>query len=184
MSRVPMSLFHAAAEREKEEAQQHHVEMIKEGQVSLFEIKGNKEADDAMLEQVIARIQVEMEAKQSNAYVQATGEQMINFLTNHPEVAQQMTDETKSIEASYSAVEQFARNLGNRTAMVTPQQTFEAIMKYYGVIGAVIPVAAVTLPATPDAAIKETIEEPSAPLEAAPVKQAKKRFDASMDDFW
>lgn len=47
MSRVPMSLFHAAAEREKEDAQQHHVEMIKKGQSNIFEATEKMQSDEA-----------------------------------------------------------------------------------------------------------------------------------------
>lgn len=76
MSRGPLNLFHAANEREKEEATklEHHIEMIKQGQVNIYEVeqKLNKGAD-AMLEQVIARLEAEMGTKKSNAYVQEIG---------------------------------------------------------------------------------------------------------------
>lgn len=50
MSRVPMSLFHAAAEREKEDAKQLHVEIIKH-QSNTFKTAEKIQSDEAKEEE-------------------------------------------------------------------------------------------------------------------------------------
>lgn len=162
MSRGPVSLFHAAAtaEREKEEAakREHHVEMIKRGQVNIYEVeqKLNKGAD-AVLEQAVAKLKAEMDANKNNAYVQGVGQQLIEYVQDNPSVSANLIDAKKSIQGSYTEMEKLAKQKkGTGTVMFTPQKGFEVIMKYFGIKEAVMVkvMPSATAPASPVEKVK------------------------------
>lgn len=179
MSRVPMSLFHAAAEREKEESVQHHVEMIKQGQSNIFEATEKLNRDEAkrMKEQALTKLRGEMADSANNSYVQVIGEVLVQHIEANPANAEKFIDEKKTIAASLQVMTNEAqkKKQGNM-AVLTDAEGFAIVLKYFGIDA---PVTVTT--AQPVAKTQSAVATPQVPVEQ---KKPKKRFDASMDDFW
>lgn len=182
MSRVPMSLFHAAAEREKEESVQHHVEMIKQGQSNIFEATEKLNRDEAkrMKEQALTKLRGEMANSANNSYVQVIGEVLMQHIEANPANAEKFIDEKKTIAASLQVMTNEAqkKKQGNM-AVLTDAEGFAIVLKYFGID------APVTITTTqPVAQTQSAVATPV--MAQVPVEQEKpkKRFDASMDDFW
>lgn len=179
--RGPLSLFHAAAEREKEDAaRQHHIKMIAEGQINIFEVTQKQEGFN-LLEQAIAKLKAEMDANKTNAYVQAIGQFLIEHVQSNPASAEKIMTNSKTVAGSLDAMRKEAekKKTGN-FAMLTPQEGFSIVLKYFGV----------------DAkAVSLTRQQPVQEVAPAPIKtndepqvanntpKTKPRFEASFDDF-
>lgn len=182
--RVPFSLFHAAVEREKEDAaKQHHVEMIRNGQINIFEVdphkKQTKEAN-GMQEQAMQKLRNEMANNKTNAYVQAVGEYLVNYIQSNQASAENFIDEKKTILGSLDAMRKAAekKKQGN-FAMLAPQEGFAIVLQYFGVnakaetINIQQPVRAPV-----HAPVKIEISE-----QPQTVEKNKPRFEASLEDF-
>lgn len=177
--RGPLSLFHAATERDKEEAaKQHHIEMIAKGQINIFEVNQKREGFN-LLEQAVAKLKAEMAANEKNSYIQGVGQHLIDYVTANPSAAPKIAEEKKSIKGSYDAMEKLAKSAkGTGTVMFMPQEGFEIIMKYFGIDGAVMNGQQSTQAPAP--ASNKTIDEPQA-VDSTP--KTKPRFEASFDEF-
>ena len=113
-----------------------------------------------MLEQAINKIKSEMDSNKDNTYVQYIGAYLIQYLNQNPKDADKVLAEDKTIAKSLDEMRKVAekKKTGN-FAMLTPDEGFGIIMKYFGIDhGAIIqPVA--TAPA--QESIMTTRAEPS-----------------------
>lgn len=169
--RIPFNLFHAAIERDK-----HHIEMVREGQINIFEAAHQKEKEEAkqkMIEQALAKLTNEMANNKGNAYVQVIGDYLVNFVKNNPPSAKKVMDEKKSIVGSLDAMRKEAeKKKQNNCAVLTDQEGFKIVLGYLGIENKE-PIA--------QKPVQETTPPVTASIETAlPNKQ---RFEASLDDF-
>lgn len=124
-----------------------------------------------MKNQAIAKLKNEME-KDKNPYVQIVGGFLINHLETNPESAEKILNADKTIGKSLNEMRKAAekKKVGN-CAVLTDQEGFEIVLKYFGIEGAV---AAVTSPVQ-----TKTVEAPKV-VEAEKKKEVD--FDISLDD--
>lgn len=178
--RGPMNLFHAAVEREKEEAgKQHHVEMIREGQINIFEMNSKNQRKEAkeMQEQALTKLRNEMANNKANTYVQVIGEFLLQYVADNPNSAEKILGEKKTIVDSLNAMHKEAeKKKQNNVAVLTDEEGMTIVLRYFGITGKVNKSAA------PGPTVAHTIETTSetTPM-AAPAP--KKRFEASLDEF-
>ncbi|MEK4425143.1 Cas9 inhibitor AcrIIA9 family protein [Solibacillus sp. FSL K6-1523] len=180
--RVPFGLFHAAVEREKESAaKQHHVEMLREGQITIFEAvpQTKKEENLKMIEQVLAKIKNEMANSKNNAYVQVIGEYLINYVQNNPSSAEKVMDEKKTIVGSLDAMRKEAeKKKQNNCAVLTDQEGFAIVLKYMGLDAET---AIIQQPV--QASVPITIKTNDTPQTVDNIPKTKPRFKASFEEF-
>ncbi|NLB52063.1 MAG: hypothetical protein GX808_03900 [Syntrophomonadaceae bacterium] len=103
------------------------------------------------------KITDEMDANKSNGYIQAVGHMLLGYLSAHPDAADKILAEGKTIAGSLEDMRNKARKkqTGN-CAVLTDQEGFTIVLKYFGLT-------------------------PHAPAQVpAPSKQA--RFEVSLDD--
>lgn len=112
-----------------------------------------------MLRQAIEKIENEMHKNQGVPYVQLVGQFMIDYLNANNDHAEKILAEGKSILGSLKSMQSVAKDhrIGE-TAILTPEQGFNAVLSYYG------------------------IEESAVitPVQVAPAK--KKRVDISIEE--
>lgn len=84
-----------------------------------------------MLQQALQKIQQEVGSDAKNGVVQSIGGFLANYVRNHPEHAGLIAAEGKTIKGSYKAMEDEARR--QRVNMMTDEEGFAIILKYYGV---------------------------------------------------
>lgn len=117
-----------------------------------------------MLEQALEKIRTEMETARDQTPIQVVGEFLIQHLTAHPECAEKILAEDKTIVKSLDAMREEARkrSKGNY-AVLTDTEGFSIVLRYFGIDGAPRggPTAANPLPAA----------------------RAKTDFDVKLDDF-
>ena len=84
-------------------------------------------------EKAIAKIDAEIEkAKGSRAY-EVIGDYLINLVTAHPEAAEKLMDEKKSLAGAYKEMESNARKKAhNGCAVLTDEEGFEIVCDYFG----------------------------------------------------
>ena len=124
-----------------------------------------------MQTQAIEKIKAEMEQNRNNAYVQAVGGMLLQYMDSDPASAERILTEGKTISGSLAEMQKEARKkqVGN-CAVLTDQEGFEIILKYFG-----IEVVAVV----PPIPVSRTVAVPA----AATVKEDKpSKFDVSLDD--
>lgn len=87
-----------------------------------------------MLSQAILKINEEKNKEKNNPYVQVVGDFLIDHLYQHPENAEKVINQDKSIMGSLKDMENKAqaRKVGT-CGMFSPQEGFEIVMKYYGI---------------------------------------------------
>ncbi|PWK05264.1 HNH endonuclease [Tumebacillus permanentifrigoris] len=136
------------------------------------------EEEESMQAEAIAKLKAEMEADTQNSYVQVIGEFLIGHIGQHPEVAEKILDNKKSIGKSLSAMEAAAKKKKqpNGTAMLTPAEGYGVVLNYFGIKGVPNVVVAPVVPVEP-----VTSPPPSAP--AASESSTAVDFDVSFDDF-
>jgi len=106
-----------------------------------------------MLTKAIEKLQSEMTANKANSYIQVVGEFLIGHLNANPKSADKILVADKTIGRSLDQMRKAAdkKKVGN-SAMFTPQEGFEIVMKYFGIDGvtpAVIPLAPATVDTKP-----------------------------------
>jgi hypothetical protein len=122
-----------------------------------------------MLNQAIQKIQTEMDQNTNNAYIQEVGKFLLQHLESNPGSAEKILTQDKTIGKSLSEMRKVAekKKVGNY-AMLTPQEGFEMVMKYFGI----------TAQSTPDEITKPEPENVD--------KSARERvadfFDVSLDE--
>lgn len=85
-----------------------------------------------MLEQAIQKINNEM--KNNNPYVLAVGGFLLPYLNKHPEAAEKIMNNDKTIAKSLDEMRKAAKKkkIGN-CAVLTDQEGFEVVLKYFGI---------------------------------------------------
>ena len=87
-----------------------------------------------MVNKAIDKINNEMVKKVNNSYVQYIGEYMVDYVIDHPEYAEAVMEEGKSIDGSLAHMNKVAekKKIGNM-AMLTPDEGFAAVLDYFGI---------------------------------------------------
>ena len=87
-----------------------------------------------MTSAAIEKLKTEMESKQDNGYVQYVGNFLIERLAKHPEEADKVLLEEKTILGSLEAMRNEASKVKqNNIAMFTPDEGFKIVMNYFGI---------------------------------------------------
>ena len=86
-----------------------------------------------MLEEVIKKLQDEMAKEEKNPFVQLIGQFLLGHLELHPEHAEQVVAEEKTIAKSLDAMKRYAqkRQVGGM-AMVSDQDGYNIVLQYFG----------------------------------------------------
>ena len=87
-----------------------------------------------MQTQAIEKIKAEMEQNRNNAYVQAVGGMLLQYMDSDPASAERILTEGKTISGSLAEMQKEARKkqVGN-CAVLTDQEGFEIVLRYYGI---------------------------------------------------
>lgn len=85
-----------------------------------------------MLAEAKKKLQDEM-AKSHNPYVNAVGGFLLNHIESHPEEAEKIVQEGKTVAGSLNSMKKEAetRKVGN-CAVLTDQEGFDIVLKYFG----------------------------------------------------
>lgn len=100
-----------------------------------------------MLEEARKKLQKEMDSNKSNSYVQVVGQFLLQHLEDHSKSAKKILAEDKTIVKSLDAMEKEARKkkVGN-CAVLTDQEGFSIVLKYFGINAAYTSATQVTVP--------------------------------------
>lgn len=124
-----------------------------------------------MIEKAIEKLKAEM-TKNNNPYVQVVGQFLIDYVTENPVVAEKLLKEDKTIIKSLDEMKSAAKKKqSGGCAVLTDQEGFEIVLKYFGIDGKVKP-SAPTIKLTEEPAIQKTDKS-----------KADIDFDVSLDDF-
>ena len=112
--------------------------------------------------QAVEKLRTEMEQNKTDQYVQVVGAFLLQHLEANPGDAEKVLAEGKTVKGSLSFMRDEAKKKqSGNVAVLTPQEGFDIVLKYYGITGA----------------------QASFTPAAAPVKPAPKvDFDVSLDD--
>lgn len=87
-----------------------------------------------MLQQALQKIQAELAEKPNDQYVQVVGGFLMKHLREHPEHAQQVLADGKTIAGSLNAMREEARKRqSNGVAVLSDEEGFRVVLKYYGI---------------------------------------------------
>ncbi|ACA41261.1 hypothetical protein Bsph_3781 [Lysinibacillus sphaericus C3-41] len=88
------------------EKKDHHIEMIQEGQMNIFEADYQKKEQEElkMVEQAMAKLSAELRVERVNPYVAAVGNFLMDFLEDNPSSAEKFLAEGKTIIGSMKEV--------------------------------------------------------------------------------
>ncbi|QOS77932.1 hypothetical protein JNUCC31_25020 [Paenibacillus sp. JNUCC31] len=87
-----------------------------------------------MIQQALQKLQQEMSAKSKDAYVQHVGSFLTGYVRNHPEHAAFVLTDGKTIIGSLNAMKEEAKKKqSNGVGVLSDQQGFEIVLKYFGV---------------------------------------------------
>ncbi|MGE6515168.1 hypothetical protein [Lysinibacillus sphaericus] len=155
----------------------HHIEMIQEGQLSIFEADYQAREQEAlkMVEQAMAKLRAELRVEKVHPYVSAIGNFLMDLLKDNPSSAEKILAEGKTIIGSMKAMRKVAeKQKVDNCAVLTPEQGFKAVLDYFDIktTDAAL-VANAVAPNTPNYAPKESVTTP----------RPAQRFEASLDEF-
>jgi hypothetical protein len=122
-----------------------------------------------MISKAIEKLKSEM-SKNNNPYVQVVGRFLLQHLEVNPGAGEKILQEGKTIAKSLDEMRKVAeKKKDGNYAILTDQEGFEVVLKYFGVTGQVI------VPSTAPVEVKKTSE----------IKTSSKDidFDVSLDDF-
>lgn len=89
-----------------------------------------------MLDQAISKIKTEMEHNASSAYIKVVGEFLLKHLEAHPEAAEKVLSEDKTIAKSLAEMRKVAeKQKDGNVAVLTDQEGFEVVLKYFEIGG-------------------------------------------------
>jgi hypothetical protein len=113
-----------------------------------------------MLDNAVKKLTDEMEKAQGNAYIQHVGAFLIGHINFHPDQAEKILAEGKTIQGSLAAMRDEAKKKQTGgCSVLTDQEGFEIVLKYYGI--------------DRSAPASETAQAPP---------EKKQRFNISLDD--
>ena len=123
-----------------------------------------------------AKIRAEMAKEANNAYVQAVGAFLLEYLEQNPGAAGKISAADKTIAKSLDVMRSEAqkKKVGN-VAVIAPQEGFAIVLKYFGINDTVLPKRGMLFPpVTP---------RPPAPPPAGPApKPVADTFDIKLED--
>ncbi|MCT8975521.1 PcfK-like family protein [Clostridium sp. CX1] len=127
-----------------------------------------------MIVKAINKLKTEMNKETKDPYVKAIGEFLLQHVNRYPAAAEKILAEDKTIAKSINEMANVARKKAvNGRAMLTDQEGFEIVLKYFGIKDNV-----------DKAAITPEIEPSHAPVENIEPKPKKDiDFDVSLEDF-
>lgn len=126
------------------------------------------------MEQALTKIRTEMDANKDNTYVQVVGHFLVLHLQAHPEDADKILAEDKTIAKSLDAMRTEARKKSSgNTAVLTDTEGFAVVLRYFGAAGEVPTRNGVALAADVLAVNKHPI----------PASRQPSDFDVKLDDF-
>lgn len=92
-----------------------------------------------MLNAASNKIQDEMTQNQQNQYIQGVGQFLLGHLATHPEDAEKIMDQDKTIGKSLSEMERVARTKkSGNCAVLSDAEGFTVVLKYFGIESALI----------------------------------------------
>lgn len=85
-----------------------------------------------MLIDAIAKLEKEMEEKKENTYIQCVGKYMVDYLNEHPDHAEKILADDRTLEGSMKHMRSVAskKKVGN-VAVLTPVEGFKTVLEYY-----------------------------------------------------
>lgn len=87
-----------------------------------------------MQSKAIEKLQSEMAANTTNSYIQVVGVFLIEHLAKNPQDAEKILSTDKTIDKSLEEMrKQAEKKQVKRSAMFTPQEGFDIVMKYFGI---------------------------------------------------
>ena len=126
-----------------------------------------------MIEKAIEKIQSEIDENKNNPYVHVVGGFLINHLDKSPQDAEKIMAQDKTLIKSLDEMRNAAskKKVGN-CAVLTDQEAFSIVFKYYGIE------SAVTIPVPATAVTRNTIT-----VTTPKPKSKMVDFDVNLDDF-
>ncbi len=87
-----------------------------------------------MLNEAISKLRSEMDQNNNNPYIQVIGQFLLQFVNEHPDSAEKILTEGKTIGNSLSEMRKAAekKKVGN-FAVLTEQEGFDVVLKYFGI---------------------------------------------------
>lgn len=163
----------------------HHIEMIEEGQMNIFEAdyKAKEQEELKMVEKAIAKLQQEMQANKIHPYLLTIGNFLMESVNGDPTIAEKILVENKTIIGSMKAMRKVAEKnkIDNHCAVLTPEQGFKVVLDYFDIK------AKDTTPVAMTVAPKMVNHTPNtqnhAPKEPVAVSKPAQRFEATLDEF-
>lgn len=116
----------------------HHVEMIKEGQINLFEADYQVKKQEALkvVEEAVAKLEKEMQMNKVHPYLLIVGNYVRDYVKANPSTAEKILDENKTIVGSMNEMRKAAEKVQVENCRVlTSEQGFEIVLKYFGIKG-------------------------------------------------
>lgn len=127
-----------------------------------------------MHQEAVSKLKTEIDQNKSNSYIQVVGDFLLIHLDKHPQDAEKILANDKTIAKSLDEMRNLAskKKVGN-CAMFTPAEGFAIVMKYFGIESAID----ITAPAA--------VVDPKPVVSPNPKPKAKSAvdFDVSLDDF-
>lgn len=147
--------------------------------MNIFEAEYQAKKQEAlkMVEQAMAKLQAELRVDGVHPYVSAIGNFLLDLLKDNPTVAEKILAENKTIIGSMKEMRKEAEKVkvGN-CAVLTDNQGFEIVLKYYGIKKA----AVFNTGSSPS--VTQT-DEPKTTNPASLSSEVTPRFVASLDEF-
>ena len=128
-----------------------------------------------MYTNAVEKLKSEIDKAKNNPYVQVVGSFLLGHLEKHPKDAEKIIVADKTITKSLDEMRKAAekKKVGN-CAVLTDQEAFSIVLKYFGIDSAVtIPVPA----AAPAVSVQEPVVAPT------PKQKSKIDFNVNLDDF-
>lgn len=125
-----------------------------------------------MLNRAIEKIKAEIDKEKNNPYVRVVGEFLLQHLSANQGAAEKIASTEKNILKSLDEMRKAAekKKVGN-CAVLTDQEGFAIVLKYFGIEGVLSTAPAATEVAAPAVTLEETDKKPSID------------FDVKLDDF-
>lgn len=105
-----------------------------------------------MLDKAISKIKAEMEHNANSTYIKVVGNFLLQHLEAHPDAAEKILVEDKTITKSLAEMRKVAEKQKNgNVAVLTDQEGFAVVLKYFEINGT-------TKTAAPPAAAKSSVD--------------------------
>lgn len=89
-----------------------------------------------MLDKAVSKIKAEMEQNASSTYIKVVGNFLLQHLEAHPESAEKIVVEGKTIKDSLAEMRKVAeKQKDGNVAVLTDQEGFQVVLKYFEIDG-------------------------------------------------